>query len=110
MKTLTAKILTVTATEINEYPDHSDSYTFEAHEFSNGLVTVSYDNTSNAFFSDRSEIEANGLTIVTKVEETGEVTNWNASELVEQWGRSVSEFNLIDDLCQDLVRKLVFSK
>jgi hypothetical protein len=104
-----ARVLTVTATATEE--TSNTTYTFSAEEFSNGLVTVSYENGANAFFVNRAEIEATGLDIVTEIEESEETVEWKPGELVAQWGRFVSEFSLDkDDPCKDLVRELVFSK
>lgn len=94
-KTLTAKILIVCC----KNPDRAKaicgydlSYTFQAYEFSNGLIMIPEEITNDWFFEDRDSIEACGKDLVTSVEETDSSIALSTKSLLESIQGSMRQF------------------
>jgi hypothetical protein len=93
-KVLTAQVLTVTATPLNEEIEENGEYTFTVHEFSNGLILVPGDTTNDWFFGSRDEIEPCGTDRVIAVEDSGKRKVWTAAELLGSIQGSIREFGV----------------
>lgn len=87
--TITAKVLEVTAQELNsEY-----SYTYTVYELPNGVIMAPGDNTNDWYFESRDDIQANGYSIVASINETGSVIEFSVDELCDSLEGSICEFS-----------------
>ena len=84
---IVAKILEVSAKNLRteydlEGKEIETGYTFEAHEFSNGLIIIPDLNSYSWFFPSRGEIEANGSNRVTSIKDTLEIDSYSQEEFL----------------------------
>ena len=97
MTTLTVKVLEVTAKTPANSPEESDKFfTFKAFEYPNGVVSVSYETTNDAFFTDRDEIVGCGNDEIESVEETGKTFEMSIASFRESVEASIDEFGRCD--------------
>lgn len=88
--TLSAKILQVTAKELNE----DSQYSFDVYEFSNGLILVFGETTNDWFFEDREAIEPCGTAVIASIEETDQIKEFTAESLFKSVQGSMGEFGI----------------
>ena len=89
------KILKFTATESDPFTGGDDrTYTFKGYELPTGEVWVDYENSNNAYFMSRDEVEASGGACVTGVEETGDTFDIADDDLREAIAGSAREYGL----------------
>jgi hypothetical protein len=77
--------------EINS-EETKKTYGFLAYEYPNGVCTVSYEHTNDAFFLNRDAIEACGLDQVLEVQEIGEIWERDLDSFRETLDASIKEF------------------
>jgi len=108
MTTLTVKVLEVTAKTPANTPEESDNFfTFKAYEYPNGVCSVSYEHTNDAFFTDRGEILGCGNDEIQSVEETGKTFEMSIASFKESLRDSIAEFDA--DEATDKAMELVAS-
>ena len=91
---LTVKVLEVTAKTPANSPEESDKFfTFKAFEYPNGVVSVSYETTNDAFFTDRNVIVGCGNDEIESVEETGKTFEMSIASFRESVKASINEFD-----------------
>jgi hypothetical protein len=100
-----AKKIEVFTIDGNFHPDNKE-ISFIAYKFSNGLILVPGDTTSDWFFPNEESIQACGNDVLVRVEDLGINFEWEKEELLLSFLNSVEEFGeeqgtkiLIKDLC-----------
>jgi hypothetical protein len=92
MTTYSAKVIEVQVEELNQGDDTQSEYTFDAYEFTNGLVMVRGSTTNDYFFVDCDSIEACGNGVVIAVNETDRTVEFTVEQLAESIEESIGEF------------------
>lgn len=98
---ITAKILTVDFSEIDDFEEYTNSLICE---FENGLILLEMEDGLDRFFRNRYEIKCDN-TSIQKVEDTDKTETFEAKQLEQSWKKSFFYFQ--DESCKDLIAQLL---
>lgn len=72
--------------------DEDTEYTFKAYEFTNGVILIPGESTSDWFFDSREDYQPNGTDSIVRINETDDSKQFSVEELTEIIRQSESEF------------------